>query len=91
MFNLENKNSSIYKKGMIINQLIVIFSIILTQAFDDTKHEIIFRVMWWLSAFMWTVLMGTKEVIANKNNAGYFYYVLAVVFAAFIIWIEFGY
>jgi hypothetical protein len=69
----------------------MIFSIILTQAFDDTKYEMIFRVMWMVTGFMWPVLMGTKEVIAKKNKAGYFYYVLAVVFVTIILWIYFSY
>ena len=86
--NLENENSFIYNKGLLINQCILMLSIILTMEFDDTIYEPIFRGLWILTVILQGVILGTKEVVARKNKKGYFYYVGIIIFIVAIIRIK---
>lgn len=79
MFHFKNENSFIYKKGILINQCILIISIILTMKFDDTIYEPIFRGIWILTCILWCALLGTQEVITRKNKFGYFCYIGIIV------------
>lgn len=82
-----NEKSTIYKKGFIILSTIMILSIIATQAFDVTKFEIFFRGLWVISAFLNVTLIGTREVYAKGNKAGYLYYIMAIMFIYYIIYL----
>lgn len=83
--HFKDENSFIYKKGLLINQCILILSIILSMKFDDTIYEPIFRGIWLLTCILWGAVLGTKEVVARKNQYGYFYYVGVIVFISILI------
>lgn len=83
--HFKNEKSFIYTKGLLINQCILILSMILTMKFDDTIYEPIFREIWFLTCILWVTLLGTKEVIARENKFGYFYYIGIILFILVII------
>ena len=85
MPDLKNENSFIYNKGLLINQCIMMVSIILTMKFENTMYEPIFRGFWFLTCILWSAILGTKEVVARKNKNGYFYYVGIIIFIVAII------
>lgn len=85
MFYFKNENSYIYKRGILINQFILLISIILTMIFDDTIYEPIFRGIWILTCVLWGALLGTKEIVAKKSKLGYFYFVGIIVFILVLI------
>lgn len=80
MLYFKNENSYIYKRGILINQIILLISIILTMILDDTIYEPIFRGIWILACILWGALLGTKEIVAKMSKLGYFYYIGIIVF-----------
>ena len=85
MSHFKNENSFIYKRGILINQCILLISIILTMIFDNTIYEPIFRGIWILTCILSGALLGTKEVVAKKSKLGYFYYIGIIVFILILI------
>lgn len=86
MFHFENQESAIYKKGLLVNQLVLILSIVLTQIFDDTYLEPLFRGLWIFSISTWGILAGMKTVMAKQNRVGYLYFIGTGIFLIFIIY-----
>lgn len=80
MYHFQNENSLIYKRVLLIEQCILLISIIMTMIFDDTIYEPIFRAIWHITLILWGAIIGTKEVLANKSKFGYFYFIGIIVF-----------
>lgn len=91
MFNFKDENSAIYKKGIIIIQLIIAIFIILTMVFDDTNYEFCFRLMWVIAVLLFACLEGTMEVVARRNKVGYLYYIGSIIFIYAILSMYFKY
>ncbi|MDF2891265.1 MAG: hypothetical protein K0R80_1632 [Clostridia bacterium] len=89
MFRLDNEKSVNYQMITTIIILISVLSLILTQMLDDTKYEFIFRGLWVLTASLWGIANGTKEIFIRRNKAGYLYYLGVFIFLLVILYIRF--
>lgn len=78
------------KKMLVIMILLMTLSMILAYVYDDTKAEDVFRWMWIVLMFISTVLRGIWVIYDEQNRkAGYFYFVLAIVFILLILYIRY--
>lgn len=85
VYHFQNENSFIYKRVLLINNCILLISIIMTMIFDDTIYEPILRTIWNITLILEGAILGTKEVFANKSKIGYFYFIGIIVFIFFLI------
>jgi len=83
--DLKDGKSYIYKIGITIISIIAVFSMILRQVFDGLAIEKYFKYILILTMILNGLLLGFREIFAEKNKMGYLYFLIDIVFIVFIL------